>query len=362
MGALKKAQLKPEPLGELNEPWADGTVQTPVGAAPRARTVLLTSDKLGTWRARWGVWRMRYMVKPGLYAIGNPTDQSPVLVTSNYKLTFDDMRSKLAGIDTWVLVLDTKGINVWCAAGKGTFGTEELVERIAKAGLEQVVAHRTLVLPQLGAPGVAAHEVRRRTGFRVVYGPVRAADIPEFLSLGMKATEQMRAVRFTFMDRLVLVPMELLPKAHYALAFMAGLFVLSALSGGRLSLESMWTMGPMQAGLFALAYLCGTVLGPLLLPWTPGRALSTKGAVLGALVPLCAYGFAGGANVWTIAPWALIAPAVSSYAVMNFTGSTPYTSFSGVMKEMRYAVPAQLAGLVLGVGLWIGGRFVSSGG
>jgi CO dehydrogenase/acetyl-CoA synthase gamma subunit (corrinoid Fe-S protein) len=71
------------------------------------------------------------------------------------------------------LILDTKGINVWCAAGKGTFGTDELVSRISKTGLSKIILHRKLVLPQLGAPGVSAHEVTKQTGFSVVYGPVR---------------------------------------------------------------------------------------------------------------------------------------------------------------------------------------------
>ena len=85
--------------------------------------------------------------------MGSPSPDSPVLVSANYKLSFDVLRRSLAGIDAWILVLDTKGINVWCAAGKGTFGTEELLRRIAAVRLGEVVSHRRLVLPQLGAPG-----------------------------------------------------------------------------------------------------------------------------------------------------------------------------------------------------------------
>ncbi len=73
------------------------------------------------------------------------------------------------------------GVNVWCAAGEGTFGTDELVRRIEACQLNEVVSQRQLILPQLGAPGIAAHEVRKRSGFKVEYGPVRAADLPEYL-------------------------------------------------------------------------------------------------------------------------------------------------------------------------------------
>ena len=138
-----------------------------------------------------------------------PGPDSPVLVSANYKMSFDRLRRELEGIDAWILVLDTKGINVWCAAGKGTFGTEELTARIGRFRLAEVVTHRTLILPQLSAPGVAGHVVKQRTGFRVVYGPVRAADLPAFLKAGNKATPEMRQVRFGFLDRLVLTPMEL---------------------------------------------------------------------------------------------------------------------------------------------------------
>src|SRR3990170_3965571 len=100
---------------------------------------------------------------PGLYGLGNPTPDSPAFITANYTLSFDALRSALAGRDGYILVLDTEGINVWCAAGKGTFGTDELVGRVESTGLGVVVRHRRLILPQLGAPGVAAHEVARRS-------------------------------------------------------------------------------------------------------------------------------------------------------------------------------------------------------
>jgi len=131
---------------------------------------LTFQDKLGAWKARWGINRMNYKVEPGLYSLGNPDENSPVLVTANYKLTFDSLRKELSGLDAWILVLDTKGINVWCAAGKGTFGTTELVNRLLVVQLEKFVAHRTLILPQLGAPGVSAHELQSLPGSRLFMG------------------------------------------------------------------------------------------------------------------------------------------------------------------------------------------------
>ena len=141
---------------------------------------------------------MNYSVNPGLYAVGTPDKASPVLVTANYKMTFDVLRKELSGLDVWILVLDTKGINVWCAAGKGTFGTKELVHRIRVVSLEKIVNHKRLILPQLGATGVAAHKVKEETGFNVHYGPVRASDLKRFISDGYRADKEIRRVTFGF--------------------------------------------------------------------------------------------------------------------------------------------------------------------
>jgi hypothetical protein len=182
---------------EKNDEWVMGEIHTPKGSVPVVSTNLHFKDILGAWKVRWGIGRMNYKINPGLYAIGKPDHTSPVLVSANYKLTFDVLRKELSGLDCWILILDTKGINVWCAAGKGTFGTHELVGRILKTGLSEIVSHRKLVLPQLGAPGVSAHEVTKQTGFSVVYGPVRAKAIKTFLDSGFKATQEMRTVKFT---------------------------------------------------------------------------------------------------------------------------------------------------------------------
>ena len=149
--------------------WIKGQIETPVGKVSVVHTELSSADKFGTWKARWGIGRMKYRIEPGLYAVGNPSDNSPVFVSANYKMSFDSLRKSLSGIDGWIMVIDTKGINVWCAAGKGTFGTDEIASRIAICGLDKVVSHRRIILPQLGAPGVSAHKVKEKSGFTVTY-------------------------------------------------------------------------------------------------------------------------------------------------------------------------------------------------
>ncbi len=344
-------------------PWVEGMVKTPVGEVPRVATTLCFADRLGAWKARWGIARMRYAVEPGLYAVGCPTPESPVLVSANYKMSFDRLRSQLTGRDAWLLVLDTKGINVWCAAGKGTFGTDEVVSRAESVRLAEVVSHRTLVLPQLAASGVAAHEVRRRSGFRVLYGPVRAEDLPAFLDAGMKATPEMRRVRFPFGDRMALAPIELVMAFKPLLLAAACFLILGGLGADGYSLARAVHAGTTSAVLLLVAYGVGAALTPALLPWVPGRAFATKGALLGAL---CALGVVAWwrvrpeafGSVLSAAAWVLIVPAAASFLAMKFTGASTYTSLSGVRREVRVAVPIQSACAIIGVGLWLAGRFV----
>jgi len=350
-------------LGQLDARWTDGVVPTLVGDVPRVRTGLDAADRIGALKVRCDIGRTRYRVPPGLYAIGAPDAESLVFVSANYKMSFDRLRSALSGRSAWILVLDTKGINVWCAAGKGTFGTEEIVGRVKSCALDQIVSHRKLVLPQLGAPGVSAHEVRRRCGFRVEYGPVRADDLPAFLDAGLKATPEMRRVRFGLWDRMVLVPVDLAIEAKKALLVAAAMVVLGGLSSSGYSMTGVRTIGLVSAALVIGSFLFAGVVGPALLPWLPGHAFSLKGAVLGvaAFSGLAALR-AGVAGSWLhLASWALIMPTIASFMLMNFTGSSTFTSQSGVLREMRVAVPLQIAGGVIGLGLWLTGLFVAGG-
>ena len=282
---------------------------------------------------------MNYKIEPGLYAVGTPTPESPVLVTSNYKMTFDRLREQLKSQNLWIVVLDTDGINVWCAAGKGTFGTDEVLHRIAEVNLSRVVSHRKLILPQLGAVGVAAHEVQKKSGFRVIYGPVRAKDIPQFLANGMQCTEEMRTVRFPIGDRAVLTPMELVGATTPLLVAFGVLFLLNAVGFGHYGWIDLY-------GILG-AVLIGAVVAPILLPWIPGRAFSFKGALLGLLWAvgfLLINGFPGTPVFgWLKASaYFLLLPTLSGFLTMNFTGSSTYTSLSGVDRELRIAVPIMI--------------------
>ena len=358
-GPSEPVQVIQHPLCAC-QPWIAGTLETSLRTVPLAKTKLQLRDILGGWKVRWGIGRMRYQIPPGLYAVGRPDRESPVLVSANYKLSFDCLRKELGGLNAWILVIDTKGINVWCAAGKGTFGTDEIVGRVNANRLHEIVSHRTLVVPQLGAPGVSAHRVKELCGFRVVYGPTRSKDLPAFLAAGMKATPAMREVRFGLIDRIAVIPVELEHWAKWAFLVAACLMILSGLERSGYSWNKVSSTGLLAGLVFLGTWLAGTVLSPILLPWLPGRAFSLKGLWLGLglLAGLLAFCPMLRENWWSTVGWGLLIPTTTSFVTMGFTGSSTYTSLSGVRHEMRRAVPLQLAGIVLGVGACLISRFV----
>ena len=335
------------------EHYVEAFMPTASGRIPRLRTSLTAWDRVGTCRARLGLDRNNYTVNPGLYAVGQPGPEAPVVVTANYKLTFDTVRFALAGRDLWLLVADTRGINVWCAGGKGTFSAAGISEQVLKTGLERVVSHRRLILPQLGANGVRARDLRKACGFEAVFGPVRAEDLPRYLDHGID--EAMREVTFSLRERAAVIPVELVLGWKPLLGAFAVAALLSLMGHG-FSLAAIWSRWMVAAGGTLLGLFCGSVLFPLLLPRLP-RVFSLGGAGLGLagaltlplFFPLAAWQTLAGAGLWTVA--------LSSWLSLNFTGSTPYTSPSGVEKEMRRAIPVLAACTLLAAILFVAGNF-----
>ncbi len=341
-----------------------GSVSTPIGEVPRVSSSLTWSDHLGTIKARWGVGRMHYAIEPGLYALGGPDAHAPVLVTANYKMSFDRLRQTMRGRDAWILVLDTKGINVWCAAGKGTFGTEELARRAQSGGLARLVLHRTLILPQLAGPGVAAYKVKKLCGFKVIYGPIRAKDLPAFIDMGFKAAPEMRCKTFSTWERTVLIPVELVGALKWALVILPAFFLLGGLGGPGTFWANAFNHGVFAVFALMAALAAGAVFTPVLLPWLPGRAFSLKGLATGlvaAFIVIIARGteLGGWPGRLETLGWLLLVPALAAYLAMNFTGASTYTSLSGVKKEMKWAVPLEIAGAVVGLSLWLGSRLMA---
>lgn len=209
-------------------------------------------------------------------------------------------------------------------------------------------------MPQLAAPGVSSFEVRRRCGFKVIFGPVRAADIPAFLEAGNRADPAMRRTYFGLLDRLVLTPVELTALVKPLIYFTLFLFLLNLVSvllvGDGIQLVFLIGQSFFDLVPFLGAVLIGAVFVPALLPYLPGRALSWKGLVLGLIWAVIYIGLLGSeAGLLETVSYFLINPAVAAFLSINFTGSTTYTSLSGVVKEMKFALPLIIAAAGLGL-------------
>ena len=321
--------------------WITGSIESTIGTIQQVSTELTKRDTWNEIKSRISNFRNNYAVEPGIYGVGNPTDTSDIFISANYKMSFDKLRSALKNINAWILVLDTKGINVWCAAGKGTFGTDELIKKITDTKIESLVIHRKIVLPQLGAPGVDAKTIQKITGFKVLFGPVKAEDINDYLKNNYKCTDEMRRIQFPILDRAVLTPMEFIPAFKWFPLIALGIFLYFSINGSGLSISRFLNEGIYFIILTIAAIIAGAILGPIMLPVLPTRSFAIKGFVIGGAITafFLESGFFPLFHSYTYYTAYLLFPALSSFLLLQFTGSTTYTGISGVRKELKYTTP-----------------------
>jgi hypothetical protein len=168
----------------------------------------------------------------------------------------------------------------------------------------------------------------------------------------------MRTVTFGAGERAVLIPGEICLLWKPFLAATVVLVLISGIGPDIYSLSAAGVRGIQAITASLLAVLAGAVLTPLLLPWIPGRQFWLKGALVGGLTAMAALlPTTWAADLPAATALVLWAASVASYLAMNFTGSTPYTSLSGVGLEMRRGLVFQLGGTTLALGLWIWSAF-----
>ncbi|MBL7073831.1 4Fe-4S binding protein [candidate division KSB1 bacterium] len=142
--------------------------------------------------------------RAGLVKIGNPERHSPVFLTCNYHLTVERVKRALKGVDCYLLVANSRGINVWCAAADGHFTNHDVISVLKTSGIEELVDHRNVIMPQLAATGVEAKIIHKKSGWKTIWGPVYAKDIPLFIQNNLKKTPEIREVEFPLTQRIEL--------------------------------------------------------------------------------------------------------------------------------------------------------------
>ncbi len=123
-------------------------------------------------------------VQPGLYEINNPKPESPVLVTTNFSITYFSVSNEVegAGLPAWLLVADAEGMSVLTAWAAGKFDADRIAKAVKTTGVESKINRKRVILP--GAVAVLMGEVEEALqGWQIEVGPREAVDIPAYLKL-----------------------------------------------------------------------------------------------------------------------------------------------------------------------------------
>jgi ubiquinone/menaquinone biosynthesis C-methylase UbiE len=323
-GSLILFECTPAEAGQL-EPALPPTVTGRLQHRVTIRTLLLDLLLL--------FLRIPYKFRTGLYAVGRPDADAPVLVTGNFDLTVRRLVKAIDGkVNVWVLVADSAGINVWCAAGGGYFTAEKVIAALKSSHLDKVVNHHALILPQLCANGVDGWRIRKETGWGVHWGPVRADDVPAYLAGRRKKTDAMRWVRFPLKDRLEMVTVTL---GFYGLLILLPVLIFWQ--------HLFW---PIAFSLVGLSYFYAITL-----PWLPGRDGLYKSFPLAliTLAGLFVYNtFGNPMPTQQLFHWIVGLTGMSVFTAAEFQGMSPLMRG----EEANWSWEAVL-GLALGAIYWL---------
>ena len=273
-------------------------------------------------------------VKPGLYPIGNPspTEESPVLVTSNYFVTYKRVVSSLEkqNITAWLLVVDTEGVNVWCSSAGGHFTAEKILAQIEDTDLPEVINHRQIILPQLSAAGVD-HLILKKAEWEAKFGPIYIEDLGEYLQSNQVKSVKLSHVQFNIRNRIeysishnVFISLILLP-------LVLGIAILAQPLGFLLQPWADWLQ---RYILFLLVYIWifGFLIS-ILYPVVPFNSGFFKGSILSVLlVPLCTLLFFRGSTLDFVMGFGTL----FLYGIIistDFDGFTPFWGTDFIIKD-----------------------------
>ncbi|MFQ5855081.1 MAG: corrinoid protein-associated methyltransferase CpaM [Anaerolineae bacterium] len=343
--ALAPVAVEPETAEQVTaqQAPADATVATVERDIPRLRhQTTLRSILVDLWAVLFRILPPYPKVEPGLYRVGEPERKSPVLVTGNFDLTVRRLVRAIDGkVDCWLLVADSAGINVWCAAGGGYFTADKVIAAVRASGVENVVDHHALILPQLCANGVDGQRIRKELRWGVHWGPARAEDIPAYLESGRHKTDAMRWVTFPLKDRLEMV---LVTLGFYGLLILLPVALFWRSMFGRVSLS-----------LIGLSLFYAVTL-----PWLPGRDGLAKSVPLAliALAGLYLYSsFFGHLPPRRLFNWTVGLIGLSVFTGGELQGMSPLMRGEQANWTWEAVIGAVLAGVY-----WVLPRLVALGG
>lgn len=268
--------------------------------------------------------------KTGLHKIGNPDASSPVLLTCNYHLTVLRVKKALKGLDCYLLVADSKGVNVWCSAAGGMFNNHSVISVIKTSKLNQYVEHRKIILPKLAACGIEAKVIKEKTGWEVLWGPVYAKDLPEFIANNFQPKSYMQHVKFNLTQRIEMAvalafPISVIFGIVYAIFWTKELWQIILL---------VWIVSAAELILFPYLFMSGNNLTPP----TQLRKLLVAGVflILSVLPFVMLYVYTNKSTGYLVR-WLISAFLVVATVFMDINGMTPI--FKGdFLEDKKYRV------------------------
>jgi len=254
-----------------------------------------------------------YIIKPGLYYIGQNEKDAPLLVTANNFLTVFLLVRRIKKRNVRLLVLDTKGINVWCSAGKGQFSDKEIISKADHFGLLNSGNKLKIILPKFSLSGVNLKELRKN-GIRPIIGPLYAKDVPGYLDEGSFSDQTDDIVNFGLKSRIFTA----LPTAVQFFYYFLTIYVISL---DTLPYHLIW----LATGL--------AFLYPLLFPLLPGKLFAIKGLFLALFISIISMLII---NISFSDQLSLIIFifATSVFIALSYTGNSAVSNYSSVRKEI----------------------------
>ncbi len=273
--------------------------------------------------------------KQGFYSFNGADADSPVLVTTDYYMTafrvIDSIERQ--GIACHLLVVNGKGINVWCGSRGGHVDTDSVLAALEDFDVAEKVSHKKLILPQLIASGVSKAELAKH-GWRAEFGPVEIEDVGEFIKNGNKKTPEQSMVTFDLNHRVEENFGHLVFETALFLIMTPIFWILGFLGGPLLSWSSYWL------SIFPFVLLGTYVLGTFMAlvdPKMPTTSGLVRGVITG-LVALVVFKMSlmvilSVPLIWTDATGLTIF-GLSMFVGFNWGGATPFLGEDQMIRDI----------------------------
>jgi hypothetical protein len=259
-----------------------------------------------------------FRIKPGLYYIGEANGKPPIFVTSNNYLTVFLLARRLRNNNIRLLIIDTKGINVWCSAGEGQFSAKEIIGKATECGLLKEKSTINIILPKFSLAGVKLEDLRKHD-ISPIIGPLYAKDVPSFLRQDKLKNQIDDRVNFGLQSRAFTA----LPTAVQFFYYFLGVYVI--------------TLGYVPADIIWIATGLAFIY-PLLFSWLPGKLFSVKGLSLALFVSVVSI-FSNYSSVEEQLSLIIFIFATSLFIALSYTGNSAVSNYTSVRKETARFLP-----------------------